>query len=167
MPDRPAPGDEPVPPRRPKAGGVNGGDRTSEAARVEAANRRARLIQLRNSGMSFDRIQEVLGYESEEGAYKAWRAELAKVPRAAAKEALRLEELRLDQLQLGFYAKAITGNVSAGETVLKIMAARAKLLGLNGAVKIDLTTDSAAEEVKGVADELMQRLLDMRRGDDE
>ncbi len=55
---------------------------------------------------------------------------IAKITREAADELLTLELLRLDDLQCGLYGDAISGNLRALETCLRIMDLRARLLGL-------------------------------------
>jgi hypothetical protein len=59
------------------------------------------------------------------------RAALEDAAQRPAEELLRMELLRLDELQSAQYAKAIAGDAPAMDRVLAIMDRRAKLLGLH------------------------------------
>jgi hypothetical protein len=53
-----------------------------------------------------------------------------------ADEVRRIEVERLDKLMLSLWPEAQTGNIKAIETILGIMARRAKLLGLDAPTEI-------------------------------
>jgi hypothetical protein len=156
------PGGEPAPPRRGKTGtSKRGGDRSTEQARVEEANRVAAVIDLRMSGMKFADIAKRLNYADESGPATAYRRAIAKVVQEPAREALALELLRTEALLEAVWDKAMLGRIGPHQQALNTVAFRAKLLGLNGAVKIDLTSDTAQAEVQEVVDGLLA-IMDSR-----
>jgi hypothetical protein len=86
-------------------------------------------LGLRASGATYRQIADVLKIDK----MTAWRLvteESANAIQETAREILELELTRLDQLQMGLWAKAINGDVQAVIAVLRIMDMRAKLLGL-------------------------------------
>jgi hypothetical protein len=119
--------------------------------RVAAVDRQVRALQLRRSGATYDDIARAVGFASRSGAYKA----VARALRERLLEgvdALRSLELeRLDRLQLACWPAATANppNLEATRTILRIMAARARLLGLNAATEIkgEILYRSMAEQI--------------------
>lgn len=99
--------------------------------RIEAAEKRARALELRKAGASFDQIAQQVGYGSRGRAYEAVMQGLAEVTLEPAEELLKVELQRLDAMQVGLWGKARVGDVQAVAAVLKVMERRAKLLGLD------------------------------------
>jgi hypothetical protein len=114
----------------------------SKAQKAFTSKRRAQAIALRLAGMDFDTIAERLDYSSRGAASKdIWRAvDANRIEEAQAVENLReVEGARLDRLQAAVWAKAIKGDLKAVETVLKVIAQRARLFGLDAPVRTELT----------------------------
>lgn len=87
--------------------------------------------QLRLAGATWPEVAEALGYASGDSAHGAVAKALERgQARQTSQEMLDLELERLDMLQLVVWRQARQGDGKAIETVLKIMAQRAKLLGL-------------------------------------
>jgi hypothetical protein len=90
-------------------------------------------MQLREAGVSFEKIAETVGYRDRGGAYKAVMVGLKTTRLESAKKLRRLELRRLDKLMLQLWPKA-TGNppdLAALDRLLAIMKRRAALTGLD------------------------------------
>lgn len=133
----------------------------SKAQQAKTAQRRAQAIALRLAGMDFDTIAERLGYSSRGAASKdMWRAvETNRLEEAQAVENLRdVEGQRLDRLQAAVWAKALKGDLKAVETVLKVIAQRSRLFGLDAPIRTEVTGPGggAVELSTGTLEELNQ-----------
>lgn len=129
----------------------------SKAQQAITAKRRAECIQLRLAGVDWETIAERLKYASRGAAcedfrraLEATRADVA----AAAEDAREIEAARLDRLQAGFWAKAIKGDKQAGEMVLRILARRARMLGLDSPAQVAVDATVRFELVGVNPDEL-------------
>ena len=116
-------------PRRPLRGAAS----PTSPRRVSAAAKQVQAMQLREAGVSFEKIAETVGYRDRGGAYKAVMAGLKATRLESAKKLRRLEFRRLDKLMLQLWPKA-TGNppdLAALDRLLAIMKRRAALTGLD------------------------------------
>jgi hypothetical protein len=77
--------------------------------RVSAAAKQVQAMQLREAGVSFEKIAEAVGYANRGGAYKAVMAGLEAARLEPAKALRRLEMRRLDRLWMTLWPLA-TGN---------------------------------------------------------
>jgi hypothetical protein len=114
----------------------------SKAQQAATAKRRAQAIALRLAGMNDDTIAERLGYASRQAASKdIHRAlEANRLEEQQQVETLRyVEGQRLDRLQAAVWAKAAKGDLKAVETVLKVMAQRTRLFGLDAPVRAEVS----------------------------
>ncbi len=127
------------------------GEHKASAKRIAAAERAARAIDLRKSGLGFAAIARQLGYAGPSGAYQAITTALRAVTRAPARELVDLELARLDELLFGLWPDARRGNVAKIDRVLKIMARRAALLGLDAPRRGADVTDHRQEAAAIVA----------------
>ena len=98
---------------------------------VEAAVRRARAVDLRASGATYQQIADTLGYDSKGTAHAAVTQGLAELGRESAEELLAIELATLNRMQMPAFARAKQGDDQAISSVLKIMDRRAKLVGLD------------------------------------
>ncbi|MBP2325344.1 Ni,Fe-hydrogenase III large subunit [Kibdelosporangium banguiense] len=112
---------------------------TSE--RQVAAERRARALELRKAGASYEQIAQQCGYSHRGTAHRAVMQALASVADELAADVRDLELTRLDSMLMGLWRAARDGDGSAVDRVLKIMERRAKILGL------DSPTDQTAHVV--------------------
>lgn len=103
---------------------------TSDARRVAAAERRARVLALRKTGATYRDIALAEGM-SPGGAFKAVQQAIRDIPKEAAEEMRAIEEQRLDNMHTAIWERALRGDAQAIDTVLRIMQARARLFGLN------------------------------------
>ena len=102
----------------------------SATQRVTVAERRTKAVRLAATGMDYTQIAKQLGYHDRSGAYKAIRGALAAQQAEAVDELRGLELERLDALQRSCWDAALEGDVASVDRVLKVIAARVRLLGL-------------------------------------
>ncbi|MFE3577856.1 hypothetical protein [Streptomyces vinaceus] len=130
----------------------------SKAQQAATAERRGKAIRMKIDGASYTEIAEALGYSSKGSACSDVRRALEKhvVEEGLAVEAWReLELARLDVLQRAIWPKAMAGDPRAIETALKILDRRAKLLGLDSAIKLEvLTIDALDQQIQRLEAEL-------------
>lgn len=131
--------------------------------RAVAAERRKQAVALRIAGATFEQIGERLGI-TKQAAYDTVVKALDETRTATAEsaETLRHMELqRLDALQTALWSDAIKGDVQVVDRVLKVMARRAQLLGLDApTVQAVIDWRSKAIEAGHDPDELLRRVRD-------
>ena len=106
-----------------------GKPKTSRKA-IEADQRHAAAVNLRKAGMSFEEISRQLGFASASGAYAAVRSAMDKTLREPADALRQMELSRLDAMQERVWDGVLGGDKDSINACLKIMAQRARLLGL-------------------------------------
>jgi hypothetical protein len=130
----------------------------SKAQQAATAERRSKAIRLKIEGHTYTEIAEKLGYSNRASACSDIRRALEKhvIEEGLAVEAWReLELARLDVLQKAIWPEAMEGNPRAIETALKILDRRAKLLGLDSAIKLEvLTIDALDAQIQRLEAEL-------------
>lgn len=97
-----------------------------------------KAIELRKAGATYDKIAEALGYENRSGAYKIVVGALRDLVQEPAKELRTLEAERLDAMTLALWTRAQKGDLPAIDRLLRIMERRARLLGLDLPLAIDV-----------------------------
>jgi len=113
------------------------GESKTSPRRIEAAAKHVEALQLRKAGATYQQIADTLGY-SVAGAEKAVKSALADMKHEPAQELIILERARLDALLMGIWAQAVKGNQGAIDRALRIMERRAKLLGLDMPVQMQV-----------------------------
>ncbi|MEV6580267.1 hypothetical protein AB0M92_19115 [Streptomyces sp. NPDC051582] len=130
----------------------------SKAQQAFTAERRAKAIRMKIDGSTYTEIAEELGYSGRNSACVDIRRALERhvIEEGLAVEAWReLELARLDVLQKAIWPEAMKGNPRAIETALKILDRRAKMLGLDSAVKLEvLTIDALDAQIQRLEAEL-------------
>ena len=107
---------------------VNGQHRN----RALSAARRARAVELRTQGLTYEQIAAQLGYKNR-GTVHRMVSDALKAQTVEAVDQLRsLEVERLDRLQFGVWQKAMAGDVPSGMLAIRVIMARCRLLGLDG-----------------------------------
>lgn len=127
----------------------------SKAQRALTAQRRADAIALKLAGADWAAIARQLGYSGAAAACKDVTRALEAATREQREQAemLRQVELaRLDRIQVGLWTAAAAGDPRAAEVVLKVIAQRIKLLGL------DAVPPPRIEEAKSVVGALAASL---------
>jgi hypothetical protein len=108
--------------------------------RVAAVDRQRQALKLRMEGRTFDEIAKALKYGGPSGAYKAVITGLQKTLQGPASGLRALEAERLDALLASLWRRAGRPALGAVDRCLSIMERRAKLLGLDAPMKVDITT---------------------------
>ncbi|EWS99639.1 hypothetical protein N865_21725 [Intrasporangium oryzae NRRL B-24470] len=98
-----------------------------------AAARRARAVELRTQGWTYQQIADELGYANRGAVYQAVSKALQGRTHEAVDSLRDLETARLDALQHGVWDRAMNGDVEAARAALRIIVARCRLLGLDAA----------------------------------
>lgn len=112
----------------------------SKSQQAEAARKRKEAIALRLAGMPWDEIADRVGYASAASACNAVTEALKKNQRelgAAADELRETEVARLDRLMAAHWPKALKGDPKSSDIVLKCIAQRAKLLGVEAPARFE------------------------------
>jgi len=131
---------------------------SSEVSDLDFKRRDARVFELRIQGNTFDQIAGEVGYSGPSGAWQAYQRIKSEVIFESIDEARQLELMRLDEMQLAVWDRAINGELPAAHCVLKIMDRRAKLLGLDKPEKVEVNNwDFNAEDL----DAEVQRIVTM------
>lgn len=102
----------------------------SKAQRIATSDRRKKALALLIAGMDYETIAERLNYSSRGAASKdicRMLAQHREEEEEKVAEWIQMEVARYDRLQAAVWPKALRGDLKAIETVLKIIAGRAKL----------------------------------------
>ena len=103
----------------------------------EQFDKENKVLELRRSGETWERIAVAVGYANASGTQKAYARVVSRVQRESVDEIRDLELDRLDRIQRAFWTPAIVDrDKRAAEVVLKVMDRRAKLLGLEAPTKV-------------------------------
>jgi hypothetical protein len=97
---------------------------------IELQYRRLNALTLRQEGKPYRVIAEELGVSTQSAYNYVCKAMEGIIPAETAQHAPMLELQRLDQYQASLHPLAIGGDQQAVQTCLKVMAHRARLLGL-------------------------------------
>ena len=135
---------------------------SSEESEAEMRRRDARVYELRIQGNTFEQIASEVGYSGPSGAWQAHQRIKSEWIFESIEEARHLELMRLDELQVAVWDRAINGDLPAAHCVLKIMDRRAKLLGLDKPEKIevnkwDINAEDLDAEVERIVDIINER----------
>lgn len=134
----------------------------------DVAGRWAAALRMRTGGASYQQIADSLGYANPSGAQKAVMAALEQTVAEPADEYRKIELIRLDAVQTALWNAAIRmrrvkrddGKEEIGDPskhqlevidrLMRVMARRAKLLGLDAAEKHEHDVTSAGQPLAGV-----------------
>lgn len=126
----------------------------AEQREAERLKRRTKCMRMRLEGHDFATIAERCGYGSRQAAWDDYHRALDAVAaenEATTDQARRVELARLDKLQTIAWAR--TGSDDPGvvlkavETVLKISAHRARMLGLDQPVRHEISFDAVEARI--------------------
>lgn len=118
--------------------GQGRGEDAASPRLIDAAEKRAKALELRKAGATYDQIARQVGYADRGGAYRAVATALKQITEEPAHEVRQLELERLDAMLLGLWPNARKGKEGAIDRALRIMERRAKLLGLDTPLKADV-----------------------------
>lgn len=110
-------------------------------------------------GLTFQEVADREGYASRGTVHRIVQQTLAQHEVEGIEELRALELARLDGIQAAFYEDALAGDIKAAEVVLKVIAARCRLLQLDRSGSIG-QEDSAPRSVVvgGSKEEFIQAL---------
>ena len=98
---------------------------------AQARIKRARAVELVAEGKTYEEVARAVGFTNRGSAHRAVYKALNE-REAEGVEILRAIELdRLDRLQVSLWDRALSGDAVAVNAVLRIIEARARLLGLS------------------------------------
>lgn len=123
-----------------------------------AAARRQQAMLLRQSGASYRDIGAKLGV-SEAQAHRDVHAELQRLNKqnlSSAEELRRLEDAKLDAMELALARQVRDGSHGAIDRLLRIMDRRAKLWGLDAPTR----TDNRNYDMSGFSDEELAQIAE-------
>lgn len=122
--------------------------KTPTAERLEAE---AQALDMRRAGVTYDVIGQRLGINP--GVAHRYVSEaLRRTLQEPADELRTLEVARLDRLEFAVWARAMSGDQAAVQSVLRISERRAKLLGLDAPVRAHVeVTDTVTAEIERLA----------------
>ncbi len=134
--------------------------------KVSAAYKQKKALELRLAGKTLDEIAADLNYADASGAYKAILAGLRHTLQEPADELRKIEFARLEKLwdkvwgRLSMPGPLPTSDLSAlVRSLLKIMDRRARLVGLDTPMKLDLSWRQEAEDAGLPASEIFERMV--------
>jgi hypothetical protein len=144
----------------------------SSPARVKAAERQQRALEMRRDGRTCADIAKHLGYASEAGARKAIHAALDGV-RSESGETVermrRLEQIRLDELTMILEIRIDDAGEDFSlrdvDALLRIMDRRARLLGLDaprGSGRSGWASVAPPETAQEVRELLIRQIMEMK-----
>jgi hypothetical protein len=113
-----------------------GGAATPEKIATKEKHRRA--LELRKAGLTYQVIADQIGYRGPSTVHAAVMRELREICREPAEELRTLELERLDRLWAGVWTQAKQGHLGSIDRCLRILERRARLLGLDAPLKVEL-----------------------------
>lgn len=129
--------------------------------RTDSEARAAAALELRLSGLSYAEIAERLGYKDKSGAWRAVEGELKTTRRERAMEAVEIDLTRLDKLLNAVWPKAMEGDGTAIDRVLKVLERRAKYFDLDG--RADSTAAELMAAQRLAYAEVLERLAETKQ----
>lgn len=130
----------------------------SSPRRIRAKERQKQALELRLAGVTFEAIAEAVGFRSKQAAHDSVTRALRGLPEAAAKDLRELDLKRLDAMYQRIWPFVIAPTVKmmpspsgpqmlvwdearflAVDRCLRILAQRARLLGLDAVKRLELT----------------------------
>lgn len=120
---------------------------------LELQHRKKEALQLRLEGKTYTEIAERMG-KSVSTVHGYVADSLAEVTKEDAQQLRDVEAARLDALQHAIWDKAIGGDLSAMDRVIKIIDRRARLLGLDAPQQVAVN-NGADVDIDGAVDKLI------------
>ena len=108
------------------------------APKPQVLDKEQKVVSLRREGFTWDQIAKEVGYASPSGASDAYYRASYRVVQDDIDQLRQLENDRLDYLLNAVWDNALAGDYKAVEACLKIMARRARLLGLDTRIDANL-----------------------------
>lgn len=119
--------------------------------RIRTAERRAQCVALRLAGATYPAIAAQVGI-TPRAAYEHVKQHMEETARKSGEDATALRALeneRLDRMQMGIWNRAINGDETAIDRVLKIIERRSRINGTDAPTKVAPTTPDGMEPYEG------------------
>lgn len=133
----------------------------SKAEQAAVAARRAQAIQLRIAKVDYQTIADRLGYSSRSAACQdVTRAfERNRLEEGRSVELLRDQEISaLDRAQAAIWTRVTSGELAAVDTLIRLIARRCRILGLDAATEVRVfTLDAIQAEIMRLEAEMAAR----------
>jgi hypothetical protein len=125
---------------------------------LTAIQRQRAALDLRISGETFQEIADALGYKHASGAKFAVDSALMKTIKEPADQLRDMEVARMDVMLKSLWPGVLKGNARTVEVAIKVLERRAKLLGLDAPIKINIEqiVNEAAERYGLTEDEKVE-----------
>lgn len=130
--------------------------RRTGTAVLTARDKQRRALELRTEGHTLDQIADQLGYADKSGAHRAITAALDRHESAAVDQYRDLEAARLNELQRAVWPLAIGGDLAAVTACVRIIDRRAKLLGLDAPVLVDVNASASTVDLDATVYRIME-----------
>jgi hypothetical protein len=117
--------------------------------KVEARLRALEAVRGILAGHTYQQVADDLGYKNRGTVHRIVQHALARHEVEGVEELRALELERLDRIQIAFWGLATSGDVRAAEVVLRVIAARCRLLQLDRGVVSIHSDDSRHVVVAG------------------
>lgn len=140
----------------------------SDARLRRADQRRSEALALSMAGATYEQIGDRLGVSPME-AHRIIERAMSSQPDEAVALRRKMENARLDRLQLSIWDDALKGDVKAIDAYLRISQRRSRLNGMDAPLQIELS-GHVRMEMEQALDELQQIVLGEvvdRRDDDD
>lgn len=106
---------------------------------IQAAERQAKALQLRQAGANLTQIAAEVGYATPSGAHQAIMAGLRTIlPEKTRAEARKMEIARLDRLMMAHWTQALNGDKDSSTIVLRCISLRSELEGTRAPTELDV-----------------------------
>ena len=126
----------------------------------ETYKKEAQVLNLRRGGLTFDLIAQRVGYANPSVASQAYQRALKRIVYEEVDSIRKVESDRLDLAQSAIWQGVTQGDIPSINTLLKIMARRAALLGLDMPVKVqqEVTVHNGDSDLDREIQSLIKRL---------
>lgn len=131
----------------------------TSARRLEIAQRRQQVAQMRMANVPVEQIAASLGID-DTTVYKDIKATLDAALVRAGEELRGMQIMRYEELIKSIWLAAKAGNLKAIDRLLDIMAAENKLIGADAPTKIAPTTPDGLESYEALSPDAVMTMLD-------
>lgn len=110
--------------------------------RLNVRERELEALEMRMAGQPYSAIAKALGWRNRSSAYEAVMRVLDRREQEPAERVRSMELQRLERLLQAYWKRAIrkrAPDINAAKLVLDILTRRARMLGLDAPVRVDIT----------------------------
>ncbi len=129
--------------------------RATSPERLRGLDNRAKALELRKQGHTYDQIAIVIGV-SKHRCWEYVKQAMDEIRLDLREEALQIRAMeaeKLDALQQAHWLRALRGNIGSTKVILQVMERRARLIGLDSPIKIAPTDPGGENRYSDFSDE--------------